>query len=104
MLTLSQTKDLIKDLDRDGLEELIDRYGEDVIEAALECDVQASDIEEAYQGHYRDDEKFAQDMAEQLGSVDKNASWPNDCIDWEKAARELMYDYCSHNGHYFRNL
>lgn len=76
----------------------------EVVEAALECGVNAADIDEAYNGQYSDDEDFAQETAESLGAIDKNASWPANCIDWEFAAKELMYDYCSHNGYYFRNL
>jgi antirestriction protein len=63
-----------------------------------------SEADEAYQGEYDSDEKFAQEMADQLGSVDHNASWPMNCIDWEFAAKELMYDYFESNGHYFRNI
>lgn len=62
------------------------------------------DVEEAYQGQYDSDEDFAQDMAEQTGSIDRNASWPQNCIDWEQAARELMYDYTEAGGYYFRQL
>ena len=76
----------------------------DVVEAALECGVSASDIDEAYQGSYDDDEDFAQETAESMGAVDKNANWPMNCIDWEYAARELMHDYSEHKGHYFRSL
>lgn len=76
----------------------------EVVEAALSLGIDAQNIDEAYQGEFNDDESFAQDMAEQLGSVDKDASWPNDCIDWERAARELMMDYVEENGHYFRQL
>lgn len=76
---------------------------EEVVVAALECGVDATSIDEAYQGSFSSDEKFAEDMADQLGSVDKNATWPMNCIDWEHAARELMMDYSDHNGHYFRN-
>lgn len=75
------------------------------------CPSSASDIQElienadeAYQGEYKDDEDFAREMADQLGSVDKNASWPMNCIDWEFAAKELMYDYFESNGHYFRSI
>lgn len=74
----------------------------EVVEAALECDI--SDIDEAYAGSYKDDEDFAYETAQSLGSIDKNASWPMNCIDWEQAAKELMYDYSSDNGHYFRNF
>lgn len=76
----------------------------EVVEAALECDVNPSDIDEAYQGQYKDDEDFAYEMAEQLGAIDKKAVWPMNCIDWEYAAKELMYDYSEHNGYYFRSL
>ncbi len=76
----------------------------DVVEAALECSVNSSDIDEAYQGNYKDDEDFAQETAESLGAINKNANWPMNCIDWEFAAKELMYDYSEHNGHYFRSL
>lgn len=76
----------------------------EIVASALECGVAGSDIDEAYQGSYRDDEGFAQEMAESLGAIDKDAGWPQNCIDWEFAAKELMYDYCEHGGHYFRNL
>lgn len=76
----------------------------DVVEAALECDISPSDIDEAYNGRYDDDEDFAMQLANDIGAIDKNASWPQSCIDWEQAAKELMYDYCENNGYYFRNL
>lgn len=38
-------------------------------------------------------EDYAQELAEECGLVDTNANWPNNCIDWEKAARELQWDY-----------
>tara|TARA_R110000868_G_scaffold368680_1_gene631784 strand:- start:1298 stop:1684 length:387 start_codon:yes stop_codon:yes gene_type:complete len=37
--------------------------------------------------------EYAQELAEDIGAVDANATWPNNCIDWEHAARELRYDY-----------
>lgn len=76
----------------------------EIVEAALQCDVNPSDIDEAYNGQYDSDEDFAWETANSLGAIDKNASWPMNCIDWAYAAKELMYDYSSHNGHYFRNL
>lgn len=74
----------------------------DVVIAAFECDIDPSDIDETYNGKYDSDIDFAEDIAEQLGLIDKNASWPQNCIDWEYAARELMYDYSESNGYYFR--
>lgn len=77
---------------------------QDVIEAAIYCDIDLDDIEEAYTGSFDNDEDFAEDVAEQIGAIDKNATWPQTCIDWEQAAKELMYDYTEHNGHYFRKF
>lgn len=36
---------------------------------------------------------YAQELANDIGAVDSNATWPHTCIDWERAARELKYDY-----------
>ena len=38
-------------------------------------------------------QEYAQDLAEDCGMGDTNASWPMNCIDWEQAARELQMDY-----------
>lgn len=40
-------------------------------------------------------ERYAQDLADDIGAIDRNASWPTNCIDWEKAANELRVDYRS---------
>ena len=38
-------------------------------------------------------EDYAQELADDLGAIPKDARWPLTCIDWEQAARELRYDY-----------
>jgi hypothetical protein len=38
---------------------------------------------------------YAQELAEDIGAINSDASWPNNCIDWDKAARELQMDYSS---------
>ena len=38
---------------------------------------------------------YAQELAEEYCMIDTNAKWPMTCIDWEKAARELQWDYSS---------
>lgn len=60
-------------------------------------------LEESYSGEFSSDEDFAQDMAEQTGE-EISTSWPHNCINWERAARDLMYDYYESNGHYFRSI
>jgi hypothetical protein len=34
-------------------------------------------------------------LADDIGAIDRNASWPTNWIDWEKAALELRVDYSS---------
>jgi len=79
-------------------EEVIDAYlsimgGEEYID----------DIEEAYQGEYKNDEDFVQELLESIGEIPKD--FPVYIhIDWESTARDVMMDYSEENGHYFRNL
>lgn len=36
---------------------------------------------------------YAQELAGDVGAINPNATWPNNCIDWEQAAQELAMDY-----------
>lgn len=38
-------------------------------------------------------EEYAQELAEDIGAVNKEATWPNNHIDWESAADDLRQDY-----------
>lgn len=38
---------------------------------------------------------YAEELANDIGAINSDAGWPNNCIDWERAARELQYDYTS---------
>jgi len=40
-------------------------------------------------------EEYAQELAEDIGAINRDASWPNNYIDWEAAARALQQDYTS---------
>lgn len=51
------------------------------------------DFQEAYQGYWKDATDFAMNLADDLGMIDRNLSWPHTHIDWEAAADELRYDY-----------
>lgn len=42
------------------------------------------------ESHFDD---YAQEFAEDCDLVRTDAVWPNNCIDWEQAARELAMDY-----------
>lgn len=39
--------------------------------------------------------KYARQVAEDIGAINNDASWPNCCIDWDQAANELRIDYHS---------
>ena len=38
-------------------------------------------------------EDYAQELAADIGAINRDASWPNNCIDWGQAACELQQDY-----------
>jgi len=61
---------------------------------------EADSLMEEYRGHWDTPEDFAQDFAEETGSIPKDLpAWLH--IDWESTARELLYDMAEHDGHYF---
>lgn len=35
----------------------------------------------------------AEELADDIGAINREASWPHNCIDWARAARELQQDY-----------
>jgi hypothetical protein len=37
--------------------------------------------------------EYAQQLADDIGAIDRNAKWPTNHIDWEAAADELKQDY-----------
>lgn len=100
----SQVKSILKTSDKEDLRKVIEEFGEEIAIAAHDVEILMDDVQEAYQGAHSSDRDFAMEMAEQLGELDKNATWPHNCIDWEYAAKDLMYDYMESNGHYFRCL
>lgn len=40
-------------------------------------------------------EDYARQLAEDLGAISKDATWPNNYIDWPRAAEALQMDYSS---------
>lgn len=40
-------------------------------------------------------EEYAEELAKDVGVIDKEMQWPLTCIDWEQAASELQQDYTS---------
>lgn len=79
------------------------RLDPEVFWAAADLDIPARLVEELYQGEYDSDREFAEQFAEDIGAINEDPAWPYTCIDWDHAARELMYDYSSSSNHYFRS-
>lgn len=81
---------------------------QEMLEAYLDCfgnseiDKLIENAEDSYHGNFDSDEDFAQSLLEDCGDIPQNL--PSYIyIDWERTARDLMFDYSSSNGYYFRN-
>ena len=38
-------------------------------------------------------ETYAEELADDIGAINNDHGWPHNCIDWQRAARELQIDY-----------
>jgi hypothetical protein len=43
-------------------------------------------------------EDYARELADDIGAIDRNASWPLTYIDWTAAAEALQQDYTQYEG------
>lgn len=89
------SRDLIERLEELEAEETLEEDEKDELEAIKEladCGIEdweygAALIHEDYFTEY------AQELAEDIGAIDRNASWPMPYIDWDEAANALKPDY-----------
>jgi len=72
----------------------------DIAMAAVELDIINAD--EAYCGFHHSDVDFVQELLEDIGDIPDLPFYVH--IDWESTARDVMMDYASQDGHYFRLL
>lgn len=91
-------------------DENIDESNADAVRAYISAlsmeannNINLSNFGEAYQGEFLSDEDFARYIADETGETIAER-WPYYCIDWERAAKELMMDYYEADGHYFRSM
>jgi hypothetical protein len=80
------------DMDEDEAEELrtLKEFRDEVSPYCSDWEHGATLIRDSYFTEY------AEELAEDIGAINpKVAGWPLNCIDWEKAARELKMDYTS---------
>lgn len=101
--------DRIEDIgtDLEGLDETSADDAAEVAELREELDVLTAIVEECdeYFGDsfrdgvtlVRDDyfEEYAEQLADDIGAIDKDAGWPLTYIDWAAAAAALQQDYTS---------
>lgn len=90
-----------KDMDEDRRE----AFGLFVEKGSHDLSVAAEAFGKAYQGRWDSREDFAEQLAEDIGWTFAEM-WPHNCIDWERAARDLFLigEYWEEDGHVFRNL
>lgn len=84
--------------------ETYDEWDEDKAEL-LDALIKAQSETEMHSGHSWSDgvffisedtfKDYAEELADDIGAIDENATWPLTCIDWEQAANELKVDYTS---------
>jgi antirestriction protein len=79
--TITELGDLFNDLGP------LERLAEEASNYAPDWDHGETLIRETYF------ETYAQELAEDCGMVNSDATWPNNHIDWEAAARDLKQDY-----------
>lgn len=82
----------------------------EIIGSFVDCFGQYTDVdelissaEENYYGCYDSDEDFAENLLQEMGTIPE--SLPSYVyIDYERTARDLMFDFNCSNKHYFRNF
>ncbi len=107
--TVSSAEDII------DVRDVIDHFEELASRAALEsdevdelgqltallADLKGNGGDEQWRGDWypiglvRDSyfQEYAEQLAEDIGAVNTDATWPNNHIDWERAASDLQQDY-----------
>ena len=86
-----------------GLQEAADflLMNKEVFSAGFACGLALDEIADRYVGSYSSNVDFAEQWAEDTGSINTSLAWPYTCINWEWAANDLMMDHDSFAGHYF---
>lgn len=89
-----------------GLEEVFEAIdsgdvSEEILIAGIKLGIPVSSIQDAYYGEYSSDEEFAEELWESCGYLADMPAHAQGYIDWERVARDLMFDFNEQDGHYF---
>lgn len=94
--TLSDLKDVVSESEG-NLESAEADFGDDEKTELEELETLKNEISDFKHGETmipeNDFEDYARELAEDIGAISGNEEWPCNCIDWERAARELAMDY-----------
>ena len=93
------SRDVIARIEELTDEEELDSWDKEELKALLSLQEEASGSPDWIYGetlvrdtYFKD---YAQELAEECGLITEGAGWPNTCIDWDQATRELQMDYTS---------
>ncbi len=85
----------------------LDDNEKNLLAAYIECtgieSATLSDAEDAFYGHYESDLDLAYDYVESTGMLGDCNETVSRYFDYEAFARDLAYDFMSHDGYYFHN-
>lgn len=91
-----QIKDLCEnEEDREAFLEYCDHFGDEPDHEAYQR------YRDRYVGSYESDREFAEEFAEQTGSLMEHEPWPYNYIEWEAATNDIMQSYTEIGGRYY---
>lgn len=76
----------LSDTELEALSHFRANYGSEITEELID------EFRDKYCGFWDSEQDYAQNLADDLGAVNENATWPNNYIDWERATRDLFLD------------
>jgi hypothetical protein len=81
----------------EAMKEAQDAFGEPEKEELKELERLENEIDDFMHGatlvHENYFKKYAEQYADDIGAIDRNAKWPVNCIDWDEAAEQLRSDF-----------
>jgi antirestriction protein len=80
----------------DEIDEDAEAYAAWISDTGTKASDGVAEFREVFHGIHNSERDYAQQLAEDIGAVSGDESWPLSCVDWERAARDLFCgDYWS---------
>ncbi len=84
---IEELTDMVRDCDEESELKALEAFAEEASWYASDWQYGEMLIRDSYF------QEYAEELADDIGAIDSNATWPLTCIDWQQAARELQSDY-----------